>query len=362
MESQPEIATNGGGAEDTGPSAARTTSVDSTSSAHSHESRVSSEPPSPSRLVALPSRNGSIRHVAMAEDDEDRPYLEGYLDKYASSLPYNWKKRYFELGYDNVLRYYTTEKSDPKRSEKGKVVMLGANVSGEHQNTPRKWFRPRDNAISICESKTRRVLNLSAPSAAAQSKWLRVLTEATHGIRVNSSPVSPIQSEASAADRTDVSSSSLASSQPLSPQQSVEQDSNTATPPPSTDANGSGTTASQVAPAASAPPPRPRPPRRPPRPTATSDTGDCDANGDDDPVNATSSDDAKRGDENGHAETTAPAPTTATRDTASNPLSSVFHVPPPPPADTLPPDDTDVGDGTLDTPNCADDENVNSPS
>ena len=43
------------------------------------------------------------------ESDEDRPVLEGTLDKYASAFPFNWKTRYFELHHDGVLRYYTAE-------------------------------------------------------------------------------------------------------------------------------------------------------------------------------------------------------------------------------------------------------------
>jgi len=51
----------------------------------------------------------SPQHAAVFAPDEGRPVLEGYLDKYASNFPFNWKTRYFELGFDGVLRYYTAE-------------------------------------------------------------------------------------------------------------------------------------------------------------------------------------------------------------------------------------------------------------
>eukprot|EP00037_Helgoeca_nana_P013276 m.122124 g.122124 ORF g.122124 m.122124 type:complete len:599 (-) comp21938_c0_seq2:136-1932(-) len=145
----------------------------------------------PVRRASIKRVKGSLIHEAQFEADEGRPYLEGFMDKYAQGFPYNWKTRYFELGYDNILRYYTTELHDPRREEKGVICITDAVVLSEHKNAPRKWFKGRENGISIT-STSGRVLNLSAHSAAAQSKWLRVLAEAVDGITVSGSAPSPI--------------------------------------------------------------------------------------------------------------------------------------------------------------------------
>eukprot|EP00035_Acanthoeca_spectabilis_P005821 m.117716 g.117716 ORF g.117716 m.117716 type:complete len:672 (+) comp13206_c0_seq1:376-2391(+) len=151
---------------------------------------------------ASPTGSGSVesspavspRSGSVGSHDDQPPYLEGLLDKYAQKFPYNWKTRYFELGHDSVLRYYTTEIHDPRREQKGAVNVKDAEVAGVHKNSPVKWFKGRENGMSVT-TKGGRVLNLSAPSAAAQSKWLRALWQASSGFDADTAPLSPIQSE-----------------------------------------------------------------------------------------------------------------------------------------------------------------------
>jgi hypothetical protein len=52
--------------------------------------------------------------------------------------------------------------SDPRRVQKGAIVVKGATIDSQHKNSPKKWFKERDNGISITSVKGR-ILNLSAP-------------------------------------------------------------------------------------------------------------------------------------------------------------------------------------------------------
>mmetsp|Transcript_9109 Transcript_9109/g.27546 ORF Transcript_9109/g.27546 Transcript_9109/m.27546 type:complete len:595 (+) Transcript_9109:443-2227(+) len=170
----------------------------------------------PVRRVSVDKEKNAIYGEAIFEAEHGRPYLEGFLDKYAQKFPFNWKTRYFELGYDCVLRYYTAELHDPRRMQKGWINIKGATVLGEHKNSPAKWFKGRDNGMSItCSSG--RVLNLSAPSAAAQSKWLRVLKEATVAIKTPDEQLSPTGSAATSPDATIATSATTPAPVPCRP-------------------------------------------------------------------------------------------------------------------------------------------------
>ena len=56
----------------------------------------------------------------------------------------------------------TRRESDPKRVQKGAIIVTGAKIASEHKNSPKKWFKERDNGISITSVKGR-ILNISAP-------------------------------------------------------------------------------------------------------------------------------------------------------------------------------------------------------